>query len=93
MTKKEIDKYKETKYRHKGVDTSAVNITIGTQIYSGNKLYGTVIRESELFYYLDSEDLRIRDEAAGREYEPIEFMKNSLKEKIVQGKLSYKEVV
>ena len=67
-------KYEETKYRFKKevVDTSDINITIGDKLYLDGAIYGTVVKESELFYYIQKE---------GSE-ELYEFMQTSLKEKI-----------
>lgn len=72
-------KYEETKYRHKKevVDTSDINIKIGSKIYLEEKYYGTVIKESEIFYYIQKENA----------VEPYEFMKDSLKDKVANKKL------
>jgi hypothetical protein len=67
-------KYEETKYRHKKevVDTSDINIKVGSKIFIGEDFYGTVVRESEIFYYIQKENAD----------EPYIFMKESVKDKI-----------
>ena len=67
-------KYEETKYRHKKevIDTSDINIKIGSKIFFGEKFYGTVVKESEIFYYIQKENTD----------EPYMFMKESIKDKI-----------
>ena len=70
----EDKKYEETKYRFKKevVDTSDIKITIGDKLFLDGALYGTVAKESELFYYIQKECSE----------ELYEFMQTSLKEKI-----------
>ena len=68
-------KYDEGKYRYKKevVDISDINIDVGDKLYLDGQLYGTVIKESESFYYIKKETSE----------ESYEFIKTSLKEKIV----------
>ena len=67
-------KYEETKYRFKKdvVDTSDINIVVRSKIFIGEELYGTIVKESEIFYYIQT---RFTEE-------PVEFQKTSIMDKI-----------
>lgn len=67
-------KYDEGKYRYKKevIDTSDINISIGCRIFLDGNLYGTVVKESESFYY-------IRKKNSDEEFE---YIKENLKIKI-----------
>jgi hypothetical protein len=67
-------KYEETKYRYKKetIDTSDINIKVGSKIFIEDKLYGTIVRESEIFYYIQKDNTD----------EPYIFMKESIKDKV-----------
>ncbi|MGH4124816.1 MAG: hypothetical protein ACREV6_17995 [Clostridium sp.] len=52
-------------------------IKIGSKLYTGEKIYGTVVKESEIFYYIQK----------GNDAEEYEFMKDSLKDKVANKKL------
>lgn len=72
-------KYEETKYRHKRevVDTSEIHIKIGNKLFIEDMFYGEIIRESELFYYIQT---HFTDD-------PVEFQKTSILDKISNKKL------
>ena len=69
-------KYEETKYRHKKqvVDISDINIEIGNKLMVDGFYYGTVVRETELFYYIHT---KFADE-------PVEYQKSSILDKVVK---------
>ena len=68
-------KYEETVYHYKKPDTSDINIKIGSRIYVNNEYYGTVVKESEIFYYIQKKNVN----------EPYEFMRESLELKVANG--------
>jgi hypothetical protein len=72
-------KYEETKYRHKkeAVDTSDIIIEIGNKLFVEDIYYGEIIRESELFYYIQTHFTE----------EPVEFQKTSILDKLSNKKL------
>ncbi|MBZ9622973.1 hypothetical protein G9F71_008905 [Clostridium sp. FP2] len=76
-------KYEETKYRYKKeiVDTSDINIVVGSKIFIGEEFYGTIVKESEIFYYIQT---RFTEE-------PVEFQKTSIMDKIVNKVLILKD--
>ena len=69
----EDKKYDETVYRYKKpVISSDIIITIGSKLFIGETYYGTIVKESESFYYIQthySEEL-------------VEFMKESVQDKL-----------
>jgi len=72
----EDKKYEEIKYRHKKeiVDTSDIKITIGNKLMVDGFYYGTVVRESELFYYIHT---KYTDEE-------VEYQKSSIIDKVAK---------
>ena len=69
----EDKKYDETVYRYrKPVINSDIIIAIGSKLFIGETYYGTIMKESESFYYIQthySEEL-------------VEFMKESVMDKV-----------
>jgi len=76
-------KYDEGVYRYKKpvVDISDINIEIGNRIFIGEELYGTIVKESELFYYIQKENVS----------ESYEFQKTSILDKIANKVLILKD--
>jgi len=71
-------KYDEGVYHYKKpVMDSDINIEIGSRIYIGDDFYGTIMKESESFYYIQT---HFTDEL-------VEFMKSS-----IQDKIAYKQL-
>ena len=69
----EDKKYDEGIYRHKKeIVNSDIAINIGNKLYLEDILYGTIVKESELFYYIQKENVN----------EPYEFQKSSVQDKL-----------
>jgi len=67
-------KYDEGVYRHKKqiVDISDIIIEVGNKLFLDDSYYGTIVKESESFYYIQT---HFTDEI-------VEFMKSSILDKV-----------